>query len=163
MLSFQVIEHIIDDSLFLAEAARVLRPDGRLLLVTPDRQYRLLPGQRPWNRWHVREYAMDDLLRQVSRHFRVIDHLYMNLRADVMHLEFRRYRLLKWITLPFTFPGAPEKWRQFGLGLLHCLGKRHSPAGGPYVPEFGLDVIELARSPANSVNLVVIAAADGKA
>jgi hypothetical protein len=32
--------------------------------------------------------------------------------------ELARSRRLKWATLPFTFPRAPEPWRQLGLRAL---------------------------------------------
>lgn len=160
VLSFQVIEHVANDTAYLAEAARVLREDGTLLLVTPDRHHRLLPGQRPWNRWHLREYTMDKLLQRVSRHFRVTDHFYMSLRPDVIALEFRRYQVLKWASLPFTFPGTPEAWRQIGLGLLHRLRMRLATPSQPYEPEFGPEVVEIRGPAERSVNLIVVARPD---
>ncbi len=56
VLSFQVIEHIEDDRLFLKEIRRVLRPGGRALLTTPNR-----PKSLTRNPWHVREYTAREL------------------------------------------------------------------------------------------------------
>jgi SAM-dependent methyltransferase len=60
-VSFQVIEHVRDDSGHVREISRVLKPGGLLVMTTPNRTYRLRPGQKPWNRFHVREYCADDL------------------------------------------------------------------------------------------------------
>src|SRR3546814_5605750 len=54
-------------TLFRAEARRILKPGGTLVVITPDRKNRLLPGQKPWNRWHVREYGMSDLVERIGR------------------------------------------------------------------------------------------------
>jgi SAM-dependent methyltransferase len=59
--AFQVIEHVRDDQGFARELARVLDPAGVAILTTPDRTRRLGPGQKPWNIYHVREYAAEDL------------------------------------------------------------------------------------------------------
>ena len=60
---FQVIEHIALDKLdiFLREIRRVTRADGRVVVSTPNRNIRLLPFQKPWNRFHTREYSARDL------------------------------------------------------------------------------------------------------
>lgn len=163
VLSFQVLEHVADETMYLSEAARVLRNGGELLLVTPDRRHRLFPGQRPWNRWHLREYSMESLVKLVARDFEVKDSFWMNLRQDVAPLELRRYRLLKWASLPFTFPGVPERWRQWGLALMHRIRGGNRASGGNYEPDFGPEVIEFGRPGDRTVNLIVHATkrADG--
>lgn len=54
--SFQVIEHIDNDKLFLQEIHRVLRPGGVALITTPNRKMSLSR-----NPWHVREYLATEL------------------------------------------------------------------------------------------------------
>jgi SAM-dependent methyltransferase len=61
IISFQVIEHIQDDRNFISEIYRVLKNNGIFILTTPNRTLRLKPGQRPWNRYHVREYDPNEL------------------------------------------------------------------------------------------------------
>jgi SAM-dependent methyltransferase len=55
--SFQVIEHVEDVPRYLAEIRRVSRPGARVLITTPNRTLRLADGERPWNRYHLREYS----------------------------------------------------------------------------------------------------------
>ncbi|MDL5050864.1 class I SAM-dependent methyltransferase [Oscillatoria amoena NRMC-F 0135] len=56
VISFQVIEHIKDDRLFLHEVNRVLKPGGVALITTPNRKLSLTR-----NPWHVREYLAYEL------------------------------------------------------------------------------------------------------
>jgi SAM-dependent methyltransferase len=64
VISFQVIEHIQDDKLFLQEIHRVLRPGGKAYLTTPNR---LLSLTR--NPWHIREYTAEELLDLAKKYF----------------------------------------------------------------------------------------------
>lgn len=68
-VSFQVVEHVDDDAAFVAEIQRVLSPGSALLLTTPNRLLRLAPGQKPWNRYHQREYDPEDLKKLLSAEF----------------------------------------------------------------------------------------------
>jgi SAM-dependent methyltransferase len=54
--SFQVIEHVADVPRYVAEMRRVCRSGGHVLITTPNRKLRLADGERPWNRYHLREY-----------------------------------------------------------------------------------------------------------
>jgi 2-polyprenyl-3-methyl-5-hydroxy-6-metoxy-1,4-benzoquinol methylase len=56
IVTFQVIEHIQDDSLFLKEIHRVLKPGGTALITTPNRKMSLTR-----NPWHIREYLPNEL------------------------------------------------------------------------------------------------------
>lgn len=56
VVSFQVIEHIVDDEFFLNEIKRVLKPGGRLVLTTPNILMSLTRSP-----WHVREYTPEQM------------------------------------------------------------------------------------------------------
>ncbi len=64
VVSFQVIEHIQDDLLFLKEIHRVLKPGGIALITTPNR-----PMSLSRNPWHIREYFPEQLKLLAERVF----------------------------------------------------------------------------------------------
>jgi ubiquinone/menaquinone biosynthesis C-methylase UbiE len=64
VVSFQVIEHINDDNLYLKEISRVLKPNGFALITTPNR-----PMSLSRNPWHEREYTSDDLTSLAKKYF----------------------------------------------------------------------------------------------
>lgn len=68
VVTFQVIEHIEDDHLFLKEIQRVLRPGGMALVTTPNRKLSLTR-----NPWHVREYLVDELKKLGERYFATVE------------------------------------------------------------------------------------------
>lgn len=68
VVSFETLEHLDAQDRLLAEFRRVLRPDGFLLLSSPDRRtYSDETGFS--NEFHVRELYRDELETLVSRHF----------------------------------------------------------------------------------------------
>ena len=68
VVSFQVIEHIQDDSLFLKEIHRVMKPGGIALLTTPNRRQSLTR-----NPWHIREYLPEELEQLAGRFFNKVE------------------------------------------------------------------------------------------
>lgn len=61
VVNFQVIEHLWDQSRFIGECARVLRPAGLLMVSTPNR-ITFSPGRdTPINPFHTRELDADEL------------------------------------------------------------------------------------------------------
>ncbi len=103
IVSFQVIEHIEDDVLFLKEIHRVLRPGGVALITTPNRRMSLSR-----NPWHIREYLPDQLkslaatifrkveLKGITGNEKVMDYYEQNKRSvnritrfDIFNLQYR--------------------------------------------------------------------------
>lgn len=161
VLSFQVIEHVADPAHYLGEIRRVLRPGGHLVLTTPDRKTRLLPGQRPWNCWHVTEYGDRDLRHMLAPHFSQVELLGMTGRPEVIDLELRRTRRARWLMLPATLPLYPDRFRVRLLKLVQRLRPAQSGAvtseNAP--PAFGFDetALRIAHGASPSVNHVVVA------
>lgn len=163
VLSFQVIEHVHDDNGYLLEAKRLLRPGGTLVVITPDRQLRLLPGQKPWNRWHLREYSMQQLLHRVQAHFSITQALRMGAEWPVAATEIRRYRRTKWLTLPATLPFIPDPMRVAALNLVHRMADRAKPQATsaasihPVDYGFGEQDFVISADPPNPMNLILVA------
>lgn len=68
VITFQVIEHIEQDELFCQEIARVLKPGGKAIITTPNRDLSLTR-----NPWHVREYNAPQLRQLLEAHFNYVD------------------------------------------------------------------------------------------
>lgn len=69
VVSFETLEHLEAQDDLLAEFRRVLRPDGFLLLSSPDRHtYSDVTGYD--NPFHVRELYREELEALIGRHFR---------------------------------------------------------------------------------------------
>ena len=92
IVSFQVVEHVPQVSRYLREAGRVLKPGGLLILTTPNRNLRLLPFQRPWNPYHLREYTARGLARALQRHFRQVAILGVSATSQILAVEKARVR-----------------------------------------------------------------------
>ena len=67
VVSFQVIEHIKDDTQFVREVARVLRPGGKFIVSTPN-----APMSLTRNPWHIRENTAEELQNLLSISFSTI-------------------------------------------------------------------------------------------
>jgi SAM-dependent methyltransferase len=82
VISFQVIEHFNSKNVhyYLQEISRVLKPGGRAYLTTPNRDTRLLPLQKPVNKYHPLEYSYASLSRLIKQYFP--SHEVLTLRSD---------------------------------------------------------------------------------
>ena len=70
VVSFETIEHVPDAASFVAECARVLRPEGVFIVSTPNRELWSPRSPRPCQRHHVREFNRREFL-EVLRPFKV--------------------------------------------------------------------------------------------
>ena len=68
VVTFQVIEHINNDELFVDEILRVLKPGGTAIISTPNIKMSLTR-----NPWHVREYNKEQMYEILDRGFSKID------------------------------------------------------------------------------------------
>jgi len=68
VVTFETIEHVKDFKAFLREIDRVLKPDGVLLMSTPN-DLEFAEG----NHFHVHEFQYDELIGAIRPHFKVID------------------------------------------------------------------------------------------
>jgi SAM-dependent methyltransferase len=68
VVSFETFEHFFEHDQFLAEVVRILKPDGALLISTPDRDV-YSPSGRPANPFHVHELSRDEFLSTLRQYF----------------------------------------------------------------------------------------------
>lgn len=94
-ISFQVIEHVEDVPAYLKEIHRVLKPGGIFLLTTPNRTYRLKPGQKPWNNFHLREYYNHELEKELKNVFSKADVWGIRGNEELQKLEHTRVKKSK--------------------------------------------------------------------
>ena len=113
VVSFQVIEHVPEPDPWLAEIARV---GGRAMFATPNRIHRLREGQRPWNRYHVREYTADELRAQLAAHFAEVTIWGVRASAEIEAVELARYARAQRIArldplgLRYRLPQRADAW-----------------------------------------------------
>lgn len=156
VLSFQVVEHIPDTHLYLMEIKRVLKPGGTFICSTPDRSTRLLPLQKPWNMWHVREYDAGGFEQTMRLAFPNVDILRMSGTPSVLAPELRRARLAKWLTLPVTLPFVPEFLRVAGLRTIKKLQTKSVRAKHQKPYDFDEDDLLISPEANPSVNLIAV-------
>ncbi len=117
VITFQVIEHIDDDKLFLREIHRVLKPGGLLLLTTPNRRMSLTR-----NPWHVREYVDHELKKLAENTFAKVEMKGITGNEKVMsyYEENKRavQRLTKWDFLDLQHR-LPASWLRLPYEILN--------------------------------------------
>lgn len=92
VVSFQVIEHIQDDINYISEIYRVLKGNGVFILTTPNRTNRLKPGQKPWNKFHIREYYPEELEKILNNKFYDIKIWGIRGNDEVQRIEMARLK-----------------------------------------------------------------------
>lgn len=156
VLSFQVIEHIMDDTLFLEELHRILKPGGKLYLTTPNIDLSLTR-----NPWHIREYKAEELQGLAGTIFRHAQMLGITGNEKVMsYYEENKQsvaRITRWDVLklqerlPSSLLKVPyEIMNRFNRNLLQKSNKNLVQAVGPE------DYI-ISQEPQSSLDLFLIA------
>jgi 2-polyprenyl-3-methyl-5-hydroxy-6-metoxy-1,4-benzoquinol methylase len=68
VVSFETLEHLAEHDQLLAGFKRVLKPDGCLILSSPDKAV-YSDGQKTANEFHVKELYREELEALIQRHF----------------------------------------------------------------------------------------------
>jgi SAM-dependent methyltransferase len=92
VVSFQVIEHLEDPSVYLATIAEILAPGGTALITTPN----LLTSDRE-NPFHVHEYAPGELKTCLERYFAEVEMLGVSATPEPMAYYEARLRRIRTI------------------------------------------------------------------
>jgi 2-polyprenyl-3-methyl-5-hydroxy-6-metoxy-1,4-benzoquinol methylase len=90
IVSFQVIEHIVNYANFIGEIRRVLAPGGVVVFTTPNALIRLDPGMKPWNEFHVREFSHSELRSLLGEHFQCMSILGLFANEPLYSIEVNR-------------------------------------------------------------------------
>lgn len=95
VISFQVIEHIVEYESYINEIRRVLSPDGRVIFTTPNRLIRLYPGMKPWNEFHVIEYSPQELKDLLDPFFKNVEVLGLFANEPLYSTEIARVQEIR--------------------------------------------------------------------
>ena len=90
IVSYQVIEHIVDYESYFSEIKRTILPDGEFLLTTPNGKLRLDPGMKPWNPYHVREFTHFELKELLAMYFKNVKIYGLLAEEPIYSVEFNR-------------------------------------------------------------------------
>jgi SAM-dependent methyltransferase len=156
-ITFQVIEHIVDDAQFVAEASRVVRSGGLCFMTTPNRNLRLAPGERPWNRYHIREYDPGSLRELLEPHFSQVEVLGIAGDEETQAHELER---IAWVrrTVARDPLGLrrllPERMKRRVLSLLR--GARAQRGSSLSVATWGTDRYRITPDAAAGLDLLAV-------
>jgi SAM-dependent methyltransferase len=160
VISFQVLEHVDDPDRFLAEARRVTRPGREVLVVTPNRNHRLSDGERPWNRYHVREFNPAELEASLRGVFDSVE-IFGLLGSEPMNAierarvdRARRLARLDPLGLRYRLPESVDT-------RLRASFRRRSGAGGTTPADVGVEHMRHSRDEVDSsLNLLGVGRAE---
>ncbi len=162
VISFQVIEHIKDDRNYVIEIHRVLKEGGFFLLTTPNRTHRLKPGQKPWNRFHVREYYPSELEKLLKAEFSRVEIRGIGGCEEVQQIEMARVRQSQSIDAldPLRLRNLiPEPLKPFVIKILRKLIRRKSKGANAedFLPRYSVKDFHLIQdNVAESLDLLAI-------
>ncbi len=113
VVSFEVIEHILDYRKYLTEVKRVLKPGGVAILSSPNRIFSS-PDAHPVSRGHIKEFSAQEFKNLLSEYFSRLTMYGIERKKrveDAVATEKAVYQLTRsdFLTLRWLLPKA---WRQ---------------------------------------------------
>jgi SAM-dependent methyltransferase len=145
LVSMQTVEHIWDQSAFVAECARVLRPNGLLAMSTPNRltfSPSWQPGDAFANPFHHRELDADELAGLLADHFHLVELVGLRHGPRLEAWEQSRGSLVE-----AQLASTPDQWSQ-DLRSLVASVTADDFALTPDDVSTSLDLIVIAERPA---------------
>lgn len=122
VITFQVIEHIQRDDVFLQEIYRVLKSGGKLIVTTPNKKMSLTR-----NPWHVREYTIQELEKLLLTCFQRVQCLGVFGNEAIMDYYAKNKAAVKKITRFDIFDlqhRLPRRLLQIPYDILNRLNRR---------------------------------------
>jgi len=124
VVSFQVIEHLVDPTGYVDALADLLAVDGTALVTTPNRL--MSDGVNPY---HVHEYVADELAACLGRRFGAVEVLGIGTTAEVHHYMAERSRRIRRIVAldPLRLrERLPRAWIEWLFATFAVLVRRQS-------------------------------------
>jgi len=156
ILSFQVIEHIKNDRLFLEEINRVLKKGGTAILTTPNINMSLSR-----NPWHIREYTPDQLHHLANSVFTKVELKGIGGNEKVMEYHERNRqsvrKIMKWdiLNLQYRLPAFILK---FPYEILNRMNRnRLEDNSDELVSEITYKDFTILDQPEKALDLLLIA------
>lgn len=155
IVTFQVIEHIENDDLFIKEAHRVLKPGGKLLLTTVNKTFSLTR-----NPWHVREYYADGLKTLIGRYFPTVDTRGVHGNSKVMTYYEQNKESVKKLTRFDIFNlqyRLPRRLLQVPYDLMNRLNRNRLLQADGIAAEINYTDYLVSNDPAGSLDFFYVA------
>ncbi|MFD2933385.1 class I SAM-dependent methyltransferase [Spirosoma flavum] len=155
IVTFQVIEHIENDDLFIKEAHRVLKPGGKLLLTTVNKTFSLTR-----NPWHVREYYADGLKSLMARYFPAVETRGIHGNNKVMTYYEQNKESVKKLTRFDIFNlqyRLPRRLLQVPYDLMNRLNRNRLLQADGLAAEINYTDYLVSKDPAGSLDFFYIA------
>lgn len=154
IVTFQVIEHIENDDLFVKECYRVLKPGGQLLLTTVNKTFSLTR-----NPWHVREYVADELKTLIGKYFPVVETRGVHGNEKVMTYYAQNKasveKLTRWDLLDLQHR-LPRRLLQIPYDLMNRLNRNRLLQQDGLASEIDYTDYSVSQDPANSLDFFYI-------
>jgi ubiquinone/menaquinone biosynthesis C-methylase UbiE len=147
VVTLHCIEHIPADAAFLAEVFRVLKKDGKLLVSTPNKAYRVQPTA--WYKYHVREYTAAEFETLLRGSFRSVELRYLCSPQKFFDMEMKLTRtgnLIQRLDLFGLYRRVPNGAKQAFFRLFSALNrgeKKPSPETGISTSDFSLTAADV--------------------
>ena len=155
IVTFQVIEHIQNDDLFIREAHRVLKPGGKLLLTTVNRAFSLTR-----NPWHVREYDANGLQALMGKHFPSVNTRGIHGNDKVMTYYEQNKESVKKLTRFDVFDlqhRLPRRLLQVPYDLMNRLNRNRLLQADGIAAEINYTDYLVSNDPAGSLDFFYVA------
>ncbi|HAS40884.1 MAG TPA: SAM-dependent methyltransferase [Microscillaceae bacterium] len=155
VVSFQVIEHIKNDDLFVKEIHRVLKPGGKAILTTPNIKLSLTR-----NPWHIREYTAEGLTNLMKKYFAEVDMKGVHGNEKVMRYYERNkkavQKIAKWDIFNLQY-NLPRQVLQVPYDLLNRVNRNKlQKQDDSLVVDINFDDYFLHDKPAESLDLFCV-------
>lgn len=121
--SFEVIEHLSDYRLYLAQIKRVLKKGGLFLLSTPNKKFSSPGVEKPTNPYHLHEFYFDELKKVLSEYFEFVQMLGQSIdkkkEDDLKNNRFKNFiASLDFLNLRKKLPSNLRKGVASGIGMV---------------------------------------------